>query len=164
MCNKLDLLFKRNPFKDSYKDGNLCKGYDICFENGNPTNVKFGHFCHWGIQSLFGKVENDMDCYVSIFYHPVDKFEKLKEPNRKLYLIKNGEWAFFYFRNGKPTHLSFHSSDDEKVKKWINFDALLENKKQPFHFLTKINGFKENSEISENMQRRLLLEKLMNRR
>ena len=39
-----------------------------------------------------------------------------------------------YFKNDMETDLVFSHEDDERVKSWVNFDAIEENEKQWLNF------------------------------
>jgi hypothetical protein len=142
-CRKATLLLRRNPSNDHQKEEISYKGYDICWSDGRPTSVSFAYFCSVGMRTIFGKAgpwakEHPVDfCFC-----PCDKDDASytrEHKCRRMYCLRYGDQATFYFHNGIITDMVFFSSDDPRVLDWIGYGDLQEGVPQWFDFYAVVH-------------------------
>jgi hypothetical protein len=161
--NKIGVLLKRNAANDTVKDGIDYKGYDFCWPDGSPTSVSFAQFCSVGMRTVFGKAGPTGERHhVDLFFQPCDENDSLAlVPKgvkvRRLYLIKEGDYATFHLHNGVVTELVFRADDDPRVTAWMEFHALREGEKQWFDFWAELKPTGVVHEASVNMLPRNVL-------
>jgi hypothetical protein len=128
---KIVLLLRRNQRKDGTEDGIEYTGFDICWEDGRPVDVRFARFCRSGIRLIFGRQRPEGDSFLVQFHlvpQPDPLAPRLALPRhirpRRLYLERQGVAARMYLPSGEPTGFVFYPDDDHKVLEWVGFPRL----------------------------------------
>ncbi len=144
---KVEVLLRRNGHNDSVGEGICYKGFDICWDENQMVDVKFGRFCKIGMRTIFGRQMPLGDSFW-VQFHFVPRNDRLDPRPRlpwpvkslRMYLERRGEVARMYLSNGEPTEMVFGPDDDYRIQEWIGFSQIKDGERQWFDLVALCEG------------------------